>query len=246
MLRNGKLDELERTLTKVNPEYRTLMNDNMPEPEMKTGTNKIPFVALFQNKLALTTSLFCIVYFMGLLMIYGLNTWLPKLMQAAGYPLLSSLGFALVLNGGALLGTIVTGVIADKKGSKALITGLYVLGALCLALMGYKSNLFLLYLLIAIAGICTMGNQNLLNAFVSQYYPANVRSTGVGLANGIGRLGGMIGPTMGGMLLSAKAPVIICFIAFALPCVIAALALLGVRKKHEETVVIPPEAELTS
>lgn len=58
---------------------------------------------------------------------------------------------------------------------------------------------------IAVAGVCTMGTQSLLNAFVSQYYPAHVRSTGVGLANGVGRLGGMVGPTLGGALLGMKA-----------------------------------------
>ncbi|MFC6602124.1 hypothetical protein ACFQDF_12055 [Ectobacillus funiculus] len=99
-------------------------------------------IGLFKNKLGLSTILFCIVYFMGLLMIYGLNTWLPKLMQNAGYPLISSLGFAIFLNGGALIGTVIIGVIADRKGSKKLIAGLYVLGAICLALLGIKSNMF--------------------------------------------------------------------------------------------------------
>lgn len=116
------------------------------------------------------------------------------------------------------------GVIADRKGSKKLVTGLYVLGAICLALLGIKSNIVLLYLLIAIAGVCTMGNQSLLNAFVSQYYPLNVRATGVGLANGVGRLGGMLGPALGGVLLSLNVPIVLCFLAFALPGVIAALA----------------------
>ncbi|MGG4041025.1 MFS transporter [Bacillus smithii] len=244
LIRKGKLDVLEHTLARIDSDYKKQMVETGPEPEMKA--EEIPFIGLFQNKLALTTILFCVVYFMGLLMIYGLNTWLPKLMETAGYPLISSLGFAIFLNGGALLGTIIIGVLADRKGSKTLITVLYIIGAVCLALLGYKSNIFFLYLLIAIAGVCTMGNQSLLNAFVSQYYPANVRSTGIGLANGVGRLGGMVGPTMGGMLLSMKASVAMCFIAFALPGVVAALALLIVRKKHDETVVKPPEAELTS
>ncbi|MGY4113352.1 MFS transporter [Aeribacillus sp. SP014] len=243
LIRKGKLDDLERTLRKIDPDYKKQLIETEQEPEMKT--EKIPFIGLFQNKLALPTILFCIVYFMGLLMIYGLNTWLPKLMETAGYPLISSLGFAIFLNGGALLGTIIIGILADRRGSKALITGLYILGAVCLALLGIKSNIFFLYLLIAIAGVCTMGNQSLLNAFVSQYYPAHVRSTGVGLANGVGRLGGMVGPTLGGMLLSLKAPIGICFIAFAAPGICAALALLLVRKKHDDPTVIQSEAELT-
>lgn len=88
-----------------------------------------------------------------------------------------------------------------------------------------------------------MGNQSLLNAFVSQYYPANVRSTGIGLANGVGRLGGMLGPTLGGMLLSLNFPITLCFLVFALPgagaC--AALALSLVNKNSNDISVTSPE-----
>ncbi|MEH7418514.1 aromatic acid/H+ symport family MFS transporter [Neobacillus drentensis] len=229
LIRKGKLDILRTTLTKIDPNYHDRLiaeQTKLPEPPGE----RTPIIGLFKNKMGLSTVLFCIVYFMGLLMIYGLNTWLPKLMQSAGYPLISSLGFAIFLNGGALIGTIIIGVIADRKGSKKLITCLYVLGAVCLALLGIKSNIFLLYLLIAIAGVCTMGNQSLLNAFVSQYYPNNVRSTGVGLANGVGRLGGMLGPTLGGVLLSMNVPIGLCFLVFALPGVFAAFTLFLVRK----------------
>ncbi|MEH7116615.1 aromatic acid/H+ symport family MFS transporter [Neobacillus vireti] len=229
LIRKGKLDVLKATLTKIDPNYQDRLNAEHTKIS-ELPAEQTPIIGLFKNKMGLSTILFCIVYFMGLLMIYGLNTWLPKLMQSAGYPLISSLGFAIFLNGGALIGTIIIGVIADRKGSKKLITGLYMLGAICLALLGLKSNIVLLYLLIAIAGVCTMGNQSLLNAFVSQYYPNSVRSTGVGLANGVGRLGGMLGPTLGGVLLSQNVPIGFCFLVFALPGVCAALALFSVRK----------------
>lgn len=229
LIRKGKTAKLEATLKRIDAGYKERLVAE-ESGSTKSIEERTPITSLFKNRMGLSTVLFCIVYFMGLLMIYGLNTWLPRLMQSAGYPLISSLGFAIFLNGGALIGTIIIGVIADRKGSKKLITGLYVLGAICLALLGIKSNIFLLYMLIAIAGVCTMGNQSLLNAFVSQYYPSGVRSTGVGLANGVGRLGGMLGPALGGVLLSLNVPVELCFLAFALPGVCAALALFFVRK----------------
>jgi MFS transporter, AAHS family, benzoate transport protein len=233
LIRKGKLDTLDTTLKKIDENYKTQLNVNQSSVSEPVKEERTPIIGLFKNKLGLSTILFCVVYFMGLLMVYGLNTWLPKLMQSAGYPIVSSLGFAIFLNAGALIGTIIIGVIADRKGSKALITGLYVLGAVCLALLGFKSHIFFLYFLIAIAGVCTMGNQSLLNAFVSQYYPTNVRSTGVGLANGVGRLGGMLGPTLGGVLLAQNVSIQLCFLAFALPGVCAALALFFVKKSHQ-------------
>lgn len=67
-----------------------------------------------------------------------------------------------------------------------------------------------------------------------QYYPLNVRSTGVGLANGVGRLGDMLGPALGGILLSLNVLIVLCFLAFALPGVIAAFVLFFVRKDVQE------------
>lgn len=238
LIRKGKLDDLEATLMKIDSSYKNHLHADQKSIVESPG-ERTPIISFIKNKMGLSTVLFCIVYFMGLLMIYGLNTWLPKLMTSAGYPLISSLGFAIFLNGGALVGTIIIGVIADRKGSKKIVTILYVLGAICLALLGFKSNIFFLYLLIAIAGVCTMGNQSLLNAFVSQYYPSDVRSTGVGLANGMGRLGGMLGPTLGGILLSLQIPISLCFMAFALPGVFAALALFFVRKNDMNYENIP-------
>lgn len=234
LTRNGKVDAIEKTLNKIDKRYKEKLKEEYNDSENKSPS--VSFFALFKNKLALSTFLFCAVYFMSLLMIYGLNTWLPKLMEQSGYPLVSSLGFAIALNGGALIGTIILGVMADRKGSKKLLMGMYVLGAICLALLGVKSNSFLLSSLVSITGVCTMGAQSLLNAFVSQYYPNNVRSTGIGLANGIGRLGGMLGPTLGGVLLSFNIPTILCFIAFALPGVFASIFLFLVkRSSYNET-----------
>ncbi|SDE53200.1 MFS transporter, AAHS family, benzoate transport protein [Priestia aryabhattai B8W22] len=228
LTRNGKVDVIEKTLNKIDKGYKEKLQEEYNDSESKSPS--VSFFALFKNKLALSTFLFCAVYFMSLLMIYGLNTWLPKLMEQSGYPLVSSLGFAISLNGGALIGTIILGVMADRKGSKKLLMGMYILGAVCLALLGIKSNSFLLYSLVSITGVCTMGAQSLLNAFVSQYYPNDVRSTGIGLANGIGRLGGMLGPTLGGMLLSFNIPITLCFIAFALPGLFASIFLIFVKK----------------
>ncbi|WP_249596068.1 MFS transporter [Peribacillus frigoritolerans] len=228
LARTGRVNAIEKTLNKIDGRYKEKLKDE--QNDVENESTSVPFLALFKNKLALSTLLFCAVYFMSLLMIYGLNTWLPKLMEQSGYPLVSSLSFAITLNGGALVGTIVLGIIADRKSSKKLLMGMYVLGAVCLALLGIKSNTFFLYSLVCITGVCTMGAQSLLNAFVSQYYPNNVRSSGIGLVNGIGRLGGMLGPTLGGMLLSLNIHTSLCFIAFALPGVFACIFLLFVKK----------------
>lgn len=86
--------------------------------------------------------------------------------------------------------------------------------------------------MIFIAGATTTGTQINTNAYVSQYYPSGIRSTGVGWELGIGRIGGMLGPTIGGFLLTSNLPVHFNFLAFAIPCLIAGLAILLVQEKY--------------
>ena len=189
-----------------------------------TGT-KVPVIGLFKDHRALSTVMFWIAFFSCLLMVYGLNTWLPKLMIEAGYALNSSLGFLIALQGGAIIGTLIIGRLCDKYGSKKMLVPMYASGAIALTLLGFGGNMFVIYLFVAIAGAATIGSQNIVQAYVSQYYPAYIRSTALGMASGIGRIGGMLGPILGGFLLSITLPIHMNFIAFAIPGLIAAIAL---------------------
>ena len=83
-----------------------------------------------------------------------------------------------------------------------------------------------------IAGATTTGTQINTNAYVSQYYPSGIRSTGVGWELGIGRMGGMLGPTLGGFLLDSQFPFHINFLSFAIPSIFGAIAILLVQEKY--------------
>ena len=177
-------------------------------------------------------------------MVYGLNTWLPKLMMEAGYALNSSLGFLIALQTGAIVGTLIIARLCDKYGSKKMLVPMYASGAVALTLLGFGGNTIWIYLLVAVAGAATIGAQNIVQAYVSQYYPAYIRSTALGMASGVGRIGGMFGPLLGGFLLSISLPIQLNFIAFAIPGVIAAVALAIVPQKQtqvkDDTMSIEP------
>lgn len=187
---------------------------------------------LFSDKRAFSTIMFWVAAFMCLLVMYGLSTWLPKLMQASGFPIGSSLTFLITLNVGAIVGAIFGGKLADRFGSRLVLLSFFITGFLALTLLSFKPNMFLLYLLLFIAGGATTGTQIIMNAYVSQYYPNEIRSTGVGWELGIGRIGGILGPTLGGILLSSQLPLQVNFLAFAIPCIISAIAILLVREKY--------------
>ena len=140
--------------------------------------------------------------FMGLLLVYGLNTWLPQIMRAADYDLGNSLGFLLVLNVGAVVGLIIAGKVSDTHSPRR--TGLvwFVASAVFLALMAIKLPLLGLYVVVFITGVFVFSSQNLVYAFVGENHPSNMRATAMGFSAGIGRLGAISGPMLGGLLIS--------------------------------------------
>ena len=81
-----------------------------------------------------------------------------------------------------------------------MLVPMYASGAIALTMLGFGGNDVLIFILVAIAGAATIGSQNLVQAYVSQYYPAYIRSTALGMASGVGRIGGMLGPILGGFL----------------------------------------------
>ncbi|OTG80388.1 MFS transporter [Acinetobacter sp. ANC 4648] len=185
--------------------------------------------ALFTEKRAAGTFLFWLIFFMCLLVLYALGSWLPKLMMAAGYSLGSSLLFLLSMNVGAVIGTIGGGILADRFHLKPVLISMTLIGALALFGLGFNSPPVVLYILVAFAGASAIGGSILLYSYVAQYYPVAVRSTGIGWASAVGRIGAIVGPIVIGMILGMELPHKWNFIAVAIPLVIAAFAISLIR-----------------
>lgn len=233
--------KVKAILVKIDPFYKPSENEQLVMNPVKRTSS--PITSLFVENRALSTIMFWITFFMSLIMIYGLNTWLPKLMNEAGYPLGSSLTFLLALNIGATVGSVLMGWLADRWGAKKSIIMFYLIASITITSLGFATNIILLYVLVALAGASTMGTQNLTNAYISQYYPASIRSTGLGWASGIGRIGGILGPTIGGYLLASSLGIQLNFIVFAIPGLIAALAVFFTDRKVKQTIVADEELE---
>ena len=129
--------------------------------------------------------------------------------------------FLFALNIGGMVGAIGGGTLADKFHLKPVLSIMFTVGAIALVLLGFNSPQFVLYLLIAVAGAATIGSQILLYTFVAQFYPTAVRSTGMGWASGIGRIGAIVGPVLTGALLTLELPHQMNFLAIAIPGVMS-------------------------
>jgi len=227
----GEDEKVRTILERVNPIYKSNTDDNFEVHSSAKGTT---VTKLFENQRGISTVAFWITSFMVLLIVYGLGTWLPKLMVEAGFPLKSSLLFLFSLNVGAIVGQVGGGWLADRLGSKRVIVIMFLIGSLSLVLLGFKSPELIMYLLVAIAGACSTGTGCVNNAYASLFYPTFIRSTGIGWSLGMGRFGAVIGPVFGGFLLELSLPTHINFIGFALPGILAAIAICFIQDKYSD------------
>jgi MFS transporter, AAHS family, benzoate transport protein len=162
-----------------------------------------PVSVLFQAGYLGPTLAFWVTSFMGLLLVYGLNTWLPSIMQAAGYELDAALALLLVLNVGAVLGLLVAGQVANRVGIPRATVAWFLVAAVFLALLSVPLPGFTVYVGVLLAGVFVFSSQVLVYAYVGRLYPAQARGTALGAASGVGRLGAITGPLVGGALLGA-------------------------------------------
>ena len=185
---------------------------------------------VFSKRYVAATLLFMVASFQGLLLVYGLNNWLPGIMRQAGYALSSSLSFLLVLNIGAIVGALLASAAADRFGSKPLTVVCFLLGAASVALLSIQPVALVVYILVAVAGLGSVGTQILVNAWVTRYYPVESRATGVGWAIGFGRAGAIFGPILGGLVVGSGLAFEWNFYAFVIPALIGAVIALLVPR----------------
>ncbi len=136
----------------------------------KPAKSKNPVGMLFHHGLGRSTVAFWVASFMGLLLVYGLNTWLPQIMREAGYELGAALALLLVLNVGAVLGLLVAGQVADKIGTRRSSISWFAVAALFLALLSIKLPGIGVYISVLLAGMFVFSAQVLVYAYVAHVY----------------------------------------------------------------------------
>jgi AAHS family 4-hydroxybenzoate transporter-like MFS transporter len=184
---------------------------------------------LFTNGRALVTTLIWVIYFMNLLNLYFLNSWLPTIISDAGIPVETAIRLTSLFQIGGIIGAVALGRLLDRTFSFTVLAGCYAWAAAFVYAIGHSGpSVPLLALTIACAGVGIIGGQNASHALSSEFYPTHMRSTGVGWALGIGRIGSIVGPLVGGLLLAQNAQMRDIFWAAVIPALIAAAAAAGI------------------
>ncbi|MBX4167769.1 aromatic acid/H+ symport family MFS transporter [Rhodococcus pyridinivorans] len=200
-------------------------------PKTHPDNSQGGFKELLGSRFRTISIMFAAVTVVTLLAWYGLGTWLPKLMQGEGTDLGNALTFSLALNLGAVAGSFITAWGGVRWGSvptsiiAALIAGVALLTLLL------DPPVAAVYLIFVFAGVGTHGTQALIIAAVASYYPDHLRGTALGWALGVGRIGAVAAPQIGGWLLAAGLGADSNFVLFGVSALISSLLLTVVWKK---------------
>jgi MFS transporter, AAHS family, 4-hydroxybenzoate transporter len=194
---------------------------------------KSAVASLFQSGRAIGTIVLWFAFLLNLGLFYALQSWLPSILGNLGFDLATvALATSLTTVGG-IIAAFAIGPAMDRLGPYGSLATVYFAGVIFVALMGFAVSASVWVLLAAAfcAGFCISGGQKSIIALAAIFYPAPIRSTGVGWALGIGRLGGIGGPLLIGWLLSLKVSAATLFFAASLPMLLAGLAVafLGYR-----------------
>ena len=216
---NARVAEL---LASINPKARFA-----PETQFvvhEPGLAGIPVLHLFRDGRTLVTVLLWVVFFMSLLDLYFLVNWLPTVLNDLGASVSTAAVIGSMLQVGGVVGTFALGSVIDRFSFRALAL-VYFIAVFAIGAIGQLGHsIVFVTMAIFAAGFCTVGGQIAANALAAGFYPTSVRSTGVGWALGIGRVGSIIGPLVGGALMTAKWSTGSVFMAAATAAFCAALA----------------------
>jgi benzoate transport len=160
-------------------------------------------VNLFRGGEWTQTLLYWLASFGGLLLVYGVATWLPTLMRSEGYELGSALTFVVLFNLGGIVGMLVAGRAADRFGAPRISSVWFALTAVGVFLLSVHMPLAVTFTVVFLTGVFLNSAQTMIYATVSIRSTPDNRATAVGWTSGMGRFGAVFGPWLGGQLLAA-------------------------------------------
>ena len=202
LLRGGHQEKVARILSRIAPGI----------PVESAGTFKVDDRAekksvvkqLFVGGRAPMTLLIWVIFLMSLLDLYFLNAWLPTIIHDAGAVLETAIVLTALFQLGGAVGAVLLGRLLDRHRSFGVLAGVYLAAGTFVMLVGAAGNSVpLLACTIFATGFALIGGQSSANALTAEFYPTPIRSTGVGWALGVGRVGSIVGPLLGGVLLTA-------------------------------------------
>jgi AAHS family 4-hydroxybenzoate transporter-like MFS transporter len=181
----------------------------------------------------------CAAFFSCLLAVYSAFNWLPTLMSDAGFGLGDASRALMMFNIGGVIAALAGGWLSGRIGAKRPLFALCLIGvaiAISLALtpLAPTGSRTVLFVSLAVLGVSSAGAQSVLTAFATEVFPTRLRASGVGVAIGVGRLGGIASSLLGALFLATSGAVGF-FVLQAIAMISAGIAILIVRRPIDPT-----------
>ncbi|MCX5542618.1 MFS transporter [Paraburkholderia sp. CNPSo 3076] len=201
----------------------------------ETRSRGVPFVELFKEGRARVTVLLWVVNFANLLAMYFLSNWLPTVIRDAGYSTQTAVFAGTALWGGGVIGTLLLGRIIDLAGFTRVLATTFLIAIVSTAAIGNPAvmvSVAAMFVAISVTGFTIIGGQPALNALAATYYPTSLRSTGIGWSLGVGRIGSVVGPVLGGALLHLQWSSSALFLAAAAPACVSLAGIVAIHRAN--------------
>ena len=220
-------NEVAKILVRISPELADIPVD-YPLPH-SSGNKGVPVVQLFSEGRAIGTLLLWVPFFMNLLILYFIISWLPALLRQTHMPVSAGIIAISVFSFGGMVGSLGQGRLTNTWGGFALLLFEFAVSLLLIGSLAFIASFLFMVIVTFLLGCLVQGAQAGLNSLAASYYPTSIRSTGIGWALGIGRLGSIVGPIFGGIMMSRGWSPEQIFLAGTMPAFVAASAVLASR-----------------
>ncbi|MBD9678717.1 MFS transporter [Pseudomonas sp. PDM18] len=201
VVRNRGADKVKRVLAPIAPAEVVAARD-FSVPEQKTVQSRNVFKVIFSGTYSAGTLLLWLTYFMGLVIVYLLTSWLPTLMRDAGASMEQAAFIGALFQLGGVLSSVAVGWAMDRFNPHKVIGIFYCLAGVFAYFVGQSlGTVTLLATLVLAAGMCVNGAQSAMPSLAARFYPTQGRATGVSWMLGIGRFGAILGAWIGATLL---------------------------------------------
>lgn len=201
VVRNRGADKVRQVLAPIAPAEVAVATD-FSVPEQKTVQSRNVLKVVFAGTYSTGTLLLWLTYFMGLVIVYLLTSWLPTLMRDSGASMEQAAFIGALFQFGGVLSAVGVGWAMDKFNPHKVIGVFYLLAGVFAYFVGQSlGQVTLLATLVLLAGMCINGAQSAMPSLAARFYPTQGRATGVSWMLGIGRFGAILGAWIGATLL---------------------------------------------
>jgi AAHS family 4-hydroxybenzoate transporter-like MFS transporter len=240
----GRLEELRALMSRLRPERRAVYeNATFRTTEHTAPQNTI--AALLAPRYRRVSLTIWVTAFLTLFAIFGLVSWIPNVMIERGESFGSSFSYGALMQATSFVGGLTLAMLADRgfAATPRLLGAWWIIGGVAVGTLVFVNSHAFNFVVVAVAGFCVIGAQHVLNNFTANSYETGFRASGVGMELGVGRVGGILGPYVIGLLQQVTGGPDAVFWAIGGAAVIAALVIgsLSMQGKTTEASVAPAE-----